>query len=208
MFVANLANVKVWAIALSGDGQYLAGVSQDGRVGVWDLSADGTQIRDHETKGSFGTCIDLVGPRRVSQVALSIANNHSLPMDDSLPLDTRMVPFISLTLRLAACHSLCQVCYTMAPDSWRLRWTNNWAGIVKPVRAVAFSPGSKILAVAGDSKVIVLYDTSSGEQIANLSGHSAWVLSLSWSSTGEYLLSRSVHQYFLTIHMDKISQYF
>lgn len=63
---------------------------------------------------------------------------------------------------------------------------------MKPVRAVAFSPGGKILAAAGDSKVIVLYDTSSGEQIANLSGHSAWVLSISWSTTGEYLLSRSV----------------
>ena len=49
-------------------------------------------------------------------------------------------------------------------------------GLVKPVRAVAFSPGGRILAAAGDSKVIVLYDTSSGEQIANLSGHSAWVL--------------------------------
>jgi superkiller protein 8 len=64
------------------------------------------------------------------------------------------------------------------------------SGLVKPVRAVAFSPGGRILAAAGDSKVIVLYDTSSGEQIANLSGHSAWVLSLSWSSSGEYLLSR------------------
>lgn len=38
--------------------------------------------------------------------------------------------------------------------------------------------------------MIVLYDTNSGEQIANLSGHSAWILSLSWSDTGEYLLSR------------------
>ncbi|KAG0152756.1 hypothetical protein PDIDSM_2561 [Penicillium digitatum] len=65
------------------------------------------------------------------------------------------------------------------------------SGLVNPVRAVAFSPKSKILAAAGDSKVIVLYDTSSGEQIANLSGHSAWVLSLSWSDTGEYLLSSS-----------------
>lgn len=66
------------------------------------------------------------------------------------------------------------------------------AGLVKPVRSVAFSPGGKILAAAGDSRVIVLYDTSSGEQIANLSGHSAWVLSLSWSVTGEFLLSRYV----------------
>ena len=43
---------------------------------------------------------------------------------------------------------------------------------MQPVRAVAFSPGGKILAAAGDSKVIVLYDTSSGEQIANLTGNS------------------------------------
>ncbi|KAJ5901337.1 hypothetical protein N7504_007330 [Penicillium tannophilum] len=56
---ASLANVRVWAVALAEDGQYLAGVSQDGRVGVWDLGANGVQIRDHETKGSFGTCIDL-----------------------------------------------------------------------------------------------------------------------------------------------------
>lgn len=62
-------------------------------------------------------------------------------------------------------------------------------GLVKPVRAVAFSPGGKLLAAAGDSKVIALYDVSSGEQVANLSGHLGWVFSLDWSDTGEYLLS-------------------
>ena len=62
-------------------------------------------------------------------------------------------------------------------------------GLVKPVRAVAFSPGGKLLAAAGDSKVIALYDVSSGEQVANLTGHGAWIFSLDWSDTGEYLLS-------------------
>ena len=62
-------------------------------------------------------------------------------------------------------------------------------GLVKPVRAVAFSPGGKLLVAAGDSKVIALYDVSSGEQVANLSGHGAWVFALDWSDTGEYLLS-------------------
>lgn len=51
----------VWAIALSEDGQYLAGVTQDGHIKVWDLDTNGEEIRDYETKGSFGTCIDLVG---------------------------------------------------------------------------------------------------------------------------------------------------
>ena len=62
-------------------------------------------------------------------------------------------------------------------------------GLIKPVRAVAFSPGGKLLAAAGDARVIALYDVASGEQAANLSGHGAWILSIDWSYTGEYLLS-------------------
>ena len=62
-------------------------------------------------------------------------------------------------------------------------------GLVKTVRSVAFSPGGKLLAAAGDSKVVALYDVSSGEQVANLTGHGAWIFSLDWSNTGEYLLS-------------------
>ena len=58
---------------------------------------------------------------------------------------------------------------------------------------MAFSPGGKLLAAAGDSKVIALYDVSSGEQVANLTGHGAWIFSLDWSNTGEYLLSGYVY---------------
>jgi len=65
------------------------------------------------------------------------------------------------------------------------------------VRAVTFSPGGKLLAAAGDSKVIALYDVFSGEQVANLTGHGAWVFSLDWSDTGEFLLSGSESQFFL-----------
>lgn len=65
-------------------------------------------------------------------------------------------------------------------------------GLIKPVRAIAFSPAGKLLAAAGDSRVIALYDVSSGEQVANLAGHGAWILCLDWSDTGEYLLSGQV----------------
>jgi superkiller protein 8 len=69
------------------------------------------------------------------------------------------------------------------------RVSNTSTGLVKPVRAVKFSPGGKLLAAAGDAKVIALFDVKSGEQVANLTGHSAWIFSLDFSSTGEYLLS-------------------
>ena len=64
-------------------------------------------------------------------------------------------------------------------------------GLVKPVRSLAFSPGGTRLAAAGDSKIIALYDVQHGEQVANLTGHSAWIFSLDWSDTGEYLLTGS-----------------
>ncbi len=62
-------------------------------------------------------------------------------------------------------------------------------GLIKPIRSVAFSPASKLLAAAGDASIIALYDVHAGEQVANLTGHAAWILSLDWSHTGEYLLS-------------------
>ena len=40
--------------------------------------------------------------------------------------------------------------------------------------------------------MIALYDVSSGEQVANMSGHSAWITSLDFSNTGEWLLSCSL----------------
>ena len=56
---------------------------------------------------------------------------------------------------------------------------------------MAFSPAGIRLAAAGDSKVVALYDVQHGEQVANLTGHAAWIFSVDWSDTGEYLLSGS-----------------
>ena len=64
--------------------------------------------------------------------------------------------------------------------------------MIKPVRDVKFSPGSTLVAAAGDARIISLYDPSSGEQVANLSGHAAWITSIDWSHTGQYLLSGSL----------------
>ncbi|TGZ85573.1 WD40 repeat-like protein [Ascodesmis nigricans] len=71
------------------------------------------------------------------------------------------------------------------------RMHHSLQGLVKPIRCVKFSPAGKLLAACGDSNVIGLFDVSSGEQVANLSGHSSWIFSLAWSTTGEYLVSGS-----------------
>ncbi|CAI6338714.1 unnamed protein product [Periconia digitata] len=79
--------------------------------------------------------------------------------------------------------------YVFNNDTGRL--AHSLAGLVHPVRSVAFSPASKLLAAGGDARIVALYDVTSGEQVANFTGHSGWVLSLDWSDTGEYLLSGS-----------------
>lgn len=47
----------------------------------------------------------------------------------------------------------------------------------------------KYLAAAGDARIITLYDTGCGEQVANLTGNQSWVMSVDWNWSGEYLLS-------------------
>jgi superkiller protein 8 len=50
---------EIWAMALSEDGQFLASTAYDGRINVWDLMNGRKKIREYETKGSFGMCIDM-----------------------------------------------------------------------------------------------------------------------------------------------------
>ncbi|KAI9642773.1 Ski complex subunit Rec14 [Ciborinia camelliae] len=64
---------EVWALALSTDGRFLAGTTVDGKIGVWDLlepvvelqgenagkKSVGKKIREYETKGSLGLCVDF-----------------------------------------------------------------------------------------------------------------------------------------------------
>lgn len=69
------------------------------------------------------------------------------------------------------------------------RLTHSLTGLLKPVRTLKFSPANRYLAAAGDARIIALYDTQSGEQIANLSGHASWIMSLDWNWSGEFLVS-------------------
>jgi superkiller protein 8 len=164
---------EIWAIAISADGQYLAGSSINGKVNVWSLNkGEGMpKIREYETKGSFGLCVDLV------------CSHDMLPSPGARHTNTLQSRDGKFT---ASGHENGSV-YVFNNETGRL--SHSLAGLVHPVRTVAFSPGSKLLAAGGDARIIALYDVTSGEQVANFTGHGGWVLSLDWSDTGEYLLS-------------------
>ena len=90
----------------------------------------------------------------------------------------------------------CIPCLVRSTLSFQDSLSSPDSGLVKSVRSVAFSPGVKLLAAAGDSKLIALYDVSSGEQVAYLGGSTSWIFSLDWNDTGEYLLSGYAHSTF------------
>jgi superkiller protein 8 len=87
---------EAWAIALSEDGQFLASTTYDGRINVWDLSIVaekgqiGKKIREYETKGSFGMCIDMSRDGKFTATghengAVYVFNNDTGRMLYSLP---------------------------------------------------------------------------------------------------------------------------
>ena len=70
---------EVWAVALSSNGQFLAGTTHDGHIKVWDLQNGAEMIRDIETKGSFGMCIDMVYMGLSAPVSLVANVSNHLP---------------------------------------------------------------------------------------------------------------------------------
>lgn len=65
------------------------------------------------------------------------------------------------------------------------------SGHNRTIRSVKFSPGSSLLAAAGDSTVLTLYDLKAGEQVGEMKSHTKWIFSVGWNASGELLATGS-----------------
>ena len=78
----------------------------------------------------------------------------------------------------------------LEPESSRSRcWGYTTNPLVPLLRACAWSPDSNLLAVAGDHRLIEIYNTSTWESVKVLEGHAGSILSLDWSPDGSRLAS-------------------
>lgn len=80
-------------------------------------------------------------------------------------------------------------------------WTVKFADLAAPkntrqahflsgsAHSVTFSPNGKLLASCGNNKKVILWNTSSGEMLQILHGHTEYVLDLSFSPDGRFLAS-------------------
>ncbi|KAH7635678.1 WD40-repeat-containing domain protein, partial [Sordaria sp. MPI-SDFR-AT-0083] len=166
----------VWAVALSADEGYLAATTSDGRIHVWDLEGK-QKVQTYETGASAG------GGGGGQQDGSNGVGSGSFAMAVDLSRDGKFT---------ASGHENGGV-YVFNNDAGRMVYS--LSGLAKPIRAIAFSPGCKRLAAAGNAGIIAIYDMQHGEHVANLSAtgsRPAWITSIDWNDTGEYLLSGSL----------------
>ncbi|KAI0025930.1 putative meiotic recombination protein Ski8/Rec14 [Xylariomycetidae sp. FL0641] len=176
--------VKLWKAAANGSGDWEAAGELDsgksaGEAWAIALSEEGQFLAATTYDGRINVWDLLAGPQpekiREYETASAGAGSYGLCID--LSRDGRFT---------ASGHQNGAV-YVFNNDTGRLQYS--LPGLVKPVRAIAFSPAGTRLAAAGDAALISTYDVKHGEPVGNLTGHAAWVTSLDWSDTGEYLLS-------------------
>lgn len=168
--------VKIWSVREDGRWSETTKIVDSNKAGeIWSiaLSEDGQYLAATSFDGRINVWDNLANGAKIRE----FETKRSFGMSIDLSMDGRFT---------ASGHENGGI-YVFNNETGRLFLS--LPGLVKPVRAVRFSPGGTLLAAAGDSRLIALYDVFSGDQVANLTGHDAWVFSLDWSDTGEYLLS-------------------
>lgn len=148
-----------WAAALSADGQYLALTTFDGKVDVYETK--------HAGGAGDGPTEKLTQYETKGSFGMAVDISPNGELTASGHQNGSIYIFANSTRRLA--HSL--------------------TGLIQPVRSVKFSPANRYLAAAGDARIIALYDATSGQQVANFTGHASWITALDWNWSGELLLS-------------------
>ncbi|KAK6339090.1 superkiller [Orbilia brochopaga] len=164
--------MKIWDLENLEPNQEITSASKDGKTWPISLSADGSR------------CITGSHNGRVK-----VWDLDKTPVLQLREYETKNVFAMCVDLssdgKLAASGHENGGVYIFNNETGRM--AHSITGLIKPVRAVAFSPASKLLAVGGDFQVIAIYDVRSGEQVFNLVGHTSWVFSISWSETGHFL---------------------
>ncbi|KAK4189821.1 meiotic recombination protein rec14 [Podospora australis] len=156
--------------------------SSGGDVWAVALSADEGYLACTTSDGRIHVW-DLQAKERIQSYETGARGTGSFAMSVDLSRDGRLT---------ASGHESGAV-YVFNNDAGRMVYS--LSGLAKPVRAVAFSPGCKRLAAAGNAGIIALYDMEHGEHVGNLTSASsrpAWITSLDWNDTGDYLLSGSL----------------
>ncbi|KAK9463844.1 WD40-repeat-containing domain protein [Lipomyces oligophaga] len=192
--------VGIHHVSVSSQADLLAAVGFDGSISVWTLSSGDHLITLSDPKVTFWA-VSLASDGQYL-AATTIDGNISVFARDDQGfvscgyLETKGTPGLCVDysndgLYIASGHENGGL-YIFSTETALL--IHSLAGHVKSVRSVAFSPSSRLLAAAGDSRIVTVYSVKSGEMVFTLPGHSRWIMSLDWNFNGEHIITSSFDQ--------------
>ncbi|HVR31394.1 MAG TPA: BTAD domain-containing putative transcriptional regulator, partial [Acidimicrobiia bacterium] len=182
----------VWNPTWSPDGALLAAGSWDGAadtVIVWDV-ASGTVVASFEPGAVGEIAVDDQGRLVVTHGPAEAVGFYDFATGDEL--DSLATPGLGATylavdlvggrLAMAGRHEQLQV---WDVESRSLLWSRP----LSSTRTLAVSPGSEVLALAGDDGRVRLLDLDDGAEVMVLTGHQAGVYDLGFVPDGDRLVS-------------------
>ncbi|KAG0641622.1 WD40-repeat-containing domain protein [Tuber brumale] len=192
----NAHPLGVHHLAINKDGGFAASAGFDGAINIWDLES--LSLVKQIAKGRSSGEVWAIALSPTGSFMAATTYNGRVCVYDIFGAGEKVREYetkgsfgmsvdISTDGKLVASGHENGGVYIFNNETGKIH--HSLPGLIKTVRSVAFSPGGRLLAAAGDSNIIALYDVISGEQVGNLSGHSSWIFSVSWSKTGEYILS-------------------
>ncbi len=206
---------RVFSLAFSPDGRFLASGCEDHQIRVWDVR---TQTLVHSLVGHTDEVRSVAfSPQGYLRGDLSLSNARSVPFQKrSASLASGSYDGTLRLWDLASGDSMAMVAgsplwsIAFSPDGQTLasghhngyigiwdvgtqasvRWCQTEPqgrspGSPQAVRSVAFSPDGRTLASGGDDQVLRLWNWQTGQINWAVKGHSSWISNVAFSPVGE-----------------------
>jgi WD40 repeat protein len=186
---------RVWSVAFSPDGQWLASGSEDNTMRLWEVET-GQQVR---TFAGHASSVYSVAFSPDGRLLASGSADHTVRLWE---VDT------GRQVRTLEGHTESVYSVAFSPDR-RLLASGSWDNTVRlwevetgrqvrtleghtgSVHSVAFSPDGRLLVSGSADNTMRLWEVETGRETRILEGHTGWVHGLALSPDGRWLASGS-----------------